>query len=159
MLRHYASPSRRNGLNTCSSTAAGSLVGILLVLTTWSACVTIPPFDPVSLEHATTLKADSLALLDKATDPPQQHEAAIAQLRQQLQQALEYEMNKPVKNTIAVGQWKLMIDPEGNLMGGFLKKWEAEQVGRSPEFVAGVKKLVGRAFDQIIQAENQKPKL
>ena len=51
-----------------------------------------------------------------------------------------------------------MNDPEGALLGGFLKKWTAENKGQSPAFLAGLAKNVSDAFDQIIKLENTKVK-
>jgi len=57
-----------------------------------------------------------------------------------------------------VKQWELLYNPEGNLLGGFLKKWETENQGQSPAFLDGVKKLVAAAFDEIIKLESRKVK-
>ena len=132
------------------------LCGGLFAIT---ACLpSVAPFDPVSLETAQTLKGEALGLIDKASDPPNLHADAITQLRQKLQDALNYETGKATPDEVAVKQWKLLNDPEGALLGGFLKKWEDGQVGRSSTFLDGVKSNVSRAFDEIIQAENQKPR-
>jgi len=123
----------------------------------FSSCATVSSKDPVSLQNAITLKAESLALLDKATDPPDAHTSEINALRQKLQAAIAYEKGKGELNAISVKQWELLANPDGNLLGGFLKKWETDGTGQSPAFIDGVKGLVTKAFDQIIKVENEKP--
>ncbi|NKB81441.1 MAG: hypothetical protein GKS05_06085 [Nitrospirales bacterium] len=141
---------------SCRHVALLILCGVGLVL---AACLpSMAPFDPVSLEMAQTLKKESMTLIGKATDPPNLHMDAITQVQKKLQDALNYEAAKVTPNEIAVRQWKLLGDPGRNLLGGFLKKWQDEKVGRSPTFLTNVKSLVSRAFDEIIQTENQKPK-
>jgi len=119
-------------------------------------CSFITSYDPTSYKTATDLKAESLLLIEKATDPPSTHAAAIESLRLKLRQAYEYEAGKGSANVITVKQWKLLYDPAGNLVGGFLKKWETENKGQSPAFINGAKELVEEAFNEIIKLENRK---
>lgn len=51
-----------------------------------------------------------------------------------------------------------LADPGGTLLGGFLRKWQAENKGQSPAFLEGAQKNVADAFDQIIELENRKSK-
>jgi hypothetical protein len=120
-------------------------------------CATVAQKDPVSLQNAIDLKVESLALLDKATDPPETHAAEIQDIQLRLQKALEYEKTRGELNAVSVQQWELLTDPEGNLLAGFLKKWVADGKGRTPAFIDGVKGLVTKAFDQIIKVESAKP--
>jgi len=113
--------------------------------------------DPLSLQNAIDLKVESLALLDRATDPPDAHAAEIQDMQLRIQKALEYEKSRGELNAVSVQEWELLADPEGNLLSGFLKKWEADGKGRSPAFIDGVKSLVTKAFDQIIKTESAKP--
>jgi hypothetical protein len=54
--------------------------------------------------------------------------------------------------------WELLGDPNGNLLGGFLKKWETENKGQSPAFLEGMGKNIAEAFDKIIELERHKVK-
>ncbi len=123
-----------------------------------AACALISHYDPTSYQHATDLKAQSLLLISKATDPPGVHAAEIADLHLKLQQAYEYERGKGKPNVITVQQWQILNDPERNLLGGFLKTWQTENIGQPSEFINGVSKNVGSAFDQIIKLESSKVK-
>jgi hypothetical protein len=133
-------------------------VSVVALALTLSACALISGYDATSYQHATDLKAESLILIEKATDPPAQHQAEIDTLRLKLRQAYEYERGKGKPNAITVQQWELLNDPRGALLGGFLKKWQDENAGQSRAFLQGVAKNVGDAFDQIIKLENGKVK-
>jgi len=130
----------------------------LLLLSVLSACALISNYDPTSYQNATNLKAEALLLVEKAKDPPNLHAAAIESLQLKLLQAYEYERGKGDPNRITVEQWKLLSDPEGALLGGFLKKWKGENKGQSDAFLKGLSKNVGEAFDQIIKLESSKVK-
>ena len=122
------------------------------------ACALITHYDPTSYKNATDLKAEALLLMDKAKDPPGIHAAAIDGLLLKLRQAYEYERGKGNPNMLTVKQWELLINPQGNLLGGFLQKWKVENRAQSPTFIEETAKLVGKAFDQIIELERAKVK-
>ncbi|RMH36424.1 MAG: hypothetical protein D6690_05835 [Nitrospirae bacterium] len=129
-------------------------LGLVLVLLQGIGCGSLAPTkDPAALQTAIDLKNEALALIEKATDPPAAHLGEIQALRQKLAAALEEEKQRSGPDAVSVKQWELLADPNGNLLGGFLTKWETEGTGRSPEFLAGVKQLVGQAFDQIIKLQ------
>jgi len=123
-----------------------------------SACPLVSFYDPTSYQRATDLKAESLMLIAKATDPPAAHAAQIDALRLKLSQAYEYERGKGKPNLTTVEQWKLLNDPDGALLGGFLKKWQTDNAGQSAAFVSGMSSNVGKAFDQIIKLDSAKVK-
>jgi len=122
------------------------------------ACAAITNYDPTSYKTATDLKAESLLLIEKATDPPNLHADEIASLRLKLRKALEYESGKGKPNTITVTQWRVLNSPTGGLIGGFLSNWEEKNAGFSEPFLEEVKENVGKAFDEIIKLENAKVK-
>ncbi len=128
-------------------------VTVLLV-----GCAAITGYDPTSYKTATDLKAEALLLIEKAKDPPSQHAAAIESLKVRLPQALEYEKGKGERNRFTKELRELISDPNGNLLGGFLKKWETENRGQSPAFLEGMTKNVGEAFGKIIELESRKVK-
>ena len=51
-----------------------------------------------------------------------------------------------------------MVNPDGNLMGGFITKWVNSEKAQGEVFRGGVKKNVTLGFDQIIRLENGKVK-
>ena len=154
----------REELNSAGRRVGGRCLGrgdsilMVAVALTLAACALITGYDPTSYQHATDLKAQSLVLIEKATEAPTKHIAEIEDLRLKLRQAYEYERGKGSPNAITVQQWELLNDPRGALLGGFLKKWQDENKGQSDAFLKGLAKNVGDAFDQIIKLENKKVK-
>ena len=136
----------------------GGFLAPLALSLVLSACALTSHYDATSYQNATNLKAEALLLIEKAKDPPGKHTAAIEGLRLRLLQAYEYERGKARPNRPTVEQWRLLIDPEAALIGGFLKKWRVENVAQSDAFLKGIAKNVGDAFDEIIKLQNAKVK-
>lgn len=118
----------------------------------------ISPYDAVSYKEATACKVDALALIQKAADPPALHQSEIDAMKSRLQKDIEYENGKGTSNQKTVDQWKLLADPNGHLVGGFLARWAIDNKSESPAFIAATTTNVSRTFDAIIQFENQKIK-
>ena len=123
-----------------------------------AGCATISTYDPVSYKNATDLKAESLLLVQKSTDTADKHADEINKVELELQQNLEYEKGKGKLNSLTLQQWQVLADPNGNLLGGFVKKWRGQATGFSPAFVDGVSKNISDAFDEIIRLEQNKVK-
>jgi hypothetical protein len=126
------------------------------------SCALMTGYDPTSYKTATDLKAESLILMDKATvEPDAAQLAKIEDMRVKLSKAYEYEAGKEGPNQITVKQWKTLNDPDGGLIGGFLKKWEGKKgtgEGLNPVLVTEAKGLVEDAFNEIIKIESAKVK-
>lgn len=118
----------------------------------WACESLIAPYNETAYEHATSLKAEALQLMDKATERFPDHAAEVAALMLRVEQAYEYSKGIP-KNEESAGQWRLLKDPDGNLLGGFMRRWRDEgTLGRT--FIDNAKKdTVGKAFDAIIALE------
>jgi hypothetical protein len=116
----------------------------------------IAPYRPVAYDKATSLKAEALKLMDKATEPYAQHQAAADTLRLNLDKAYEDAKGIP-KNEVATQLWETLKDPNHNLLGGFLKQWQQKSVLKKP-FIDEKKAQVGEAFDKIIALEVGKSK-
>lgn len=117
---------------------------------------TISQFNESAYRQAVQLKVQSLALLDKAAEPYANHANKAETLRQDLHTAYEYAKGRP-DNELSAGQWEIMIDPERNLMGGLLARWEEEGT-LSPVFVQELRGVISDAFDTIIGLESGKIK-
>jgi type IV secretory pathway TrbF-like protein len=129
-----------------------ALLGLALAL---AACgPSISQFNAQAYEHATSLKVDALALMEAATEPYAQHEADVQQLRTDLRKAYEFARGRP-NNEISARQWDILIDPERDLLGGFLRDWQ-ERSTLSAVFVTEKKAQVAEAFDTIIELESGK---
>ena len=129
---------------------------MLIVLVTWAACATISSFDQYAYTRTTSLKVDALNTLSLATGEYATNEKAVQELQTNLQKAYEYEKNRP-KNEITLSMWDLLLNPEGHLLGGFIKRWQNEKK-LNAVFIQEEKKLIGEAFDQIAGLESHKIK-
>jgi hypothetical protein len=128
------------------------ITGIIIYFSQCSGL--IARFDPIALEHATSLKREALELIDKANQPYEQHQQEIKELETKLEQAYQYAKEKP-KNTLSAKQWEILKDPGKNLLGGFIKHWE-ENNQLSSIFIQESKKVIADAFDTIIELEEGK---
>ncbi len=131
------------------------LATLLLVGLTLTACrPTISEYSARAYEQATSLKVESLALMENATDPYGEHASAVQSLRTELRKAHEFAEGRP-NNKISAQQWQILIDPERDLLGGFLRDWKA-QSSFSEAFVTEKKHQIAAAFDTIIELESGK---
>jgi hypothetical protein len=118
------------------------------------SCTTISPFSEVAYQRATSLKVDALKVMTTATSQFADHKNEVESLRSDIDKAFEYAKGRP-KNSISTEQWRILRDPDRNLLGGFLKRWETE--GKlSKTFVDEEKQIVSDSFDTIIGLESGK---
>ncbi len=134
-----------------SKSTLWALAGSLLLL----GCASlISEFDQKALDQAETLKATSLALMNKATNSHSDHKSEIDALKVAVEEAYAYAKQRE-QNLLTVKQWEVLKDAESNLLGGFLKLWESE--GKlDAVFVEEATKLVAAGFDNIIELEKAK---
>jgi hypothetical protein len=132
----------------------GAWRGLLLAAAVASCGPTISSFSPIAYEQATSLKVDALALMGRATEPFVDHRAETESLTVRLAKAYEFAKGRP-NNDISAQQWRILIDAERNLLGGFLARWKKESK-LSATFVTEAKGLVSDAFDTIIGLESGK---
>jgi hypothetical protein len=126
---------------------------LTLCLTIWS-CSSISVFSPEAYKQAVDLKVESLELMSFATSPYDDNEENVTYLKTELRKAYEFALGRP-NNELSAGQWEILINEDGNLLGGFLKRWETEKT-LSEMFVTEMQTLVSDAFDTIIGLESGK---
>ena len=131
-----------------------ALTLLMLVLFTVACAPLIGPYSPTSYQYATSLKAETLALMDKAEEPYSTHAAAVDALMVELDKAYEY-VNGVPSNKISAKQWEILIDKDGDLVGKFFKRWK-ENDTLSRVFIDEFKGVVADAFDEIICLEANK---
>ncbi|MEE8264017.1 MAG: hypothetical protein V3R40_02035 [Gammaproteobacteria bacterium] len=130
---------------------------VSILMATVNACSSlIATYSQAAYKQATSIKAESLVLMSKGTEPYNQHAQAVAALMLDVDKAYEYAKGRP-KNEISAGQWAKIKNPDKKLLGGFLKRWE-EQGQLSSAFVEEAKRQVAKAFNQIIELESGKNK-
>ena len=127
---------------------------LLFILTGLPGCASISLFSPAAYEQATSLKVESLTLMDKAAEPFEKRRIEVEALRMKIEKAYEYAKGRP-ENEISARQWELLKDPNRNLLGGFMKRWQ-ERSTLPRAFIDEAKGVISDAFDTIIGLESGK---
>jgi hypothetical protein len=122
----------------------------------WSCASMIAVFDQQAYVNATTLKAEASALMDQATEPFANHAVEVRAFMTRVDAAYEYANGLP-QNERSAGQWRILKNPEGNLLGGFLKLWKENGTLLKGDLEA-IKGNVLAGFDEIIKLEAAKIK-
>jgi len=130
-----------------------SILTLVFSLVLWS-CTSISVFSPEAYKQAVDLKVESINLMSDATLPYVGFVEEATYLETELTKAYEFSKGRP-DNEISTRQWEILINPDGNLLGGFLKRWEEEEK-LSQMFVTEMQMLVSNAFDTIIGLESGK---
>lgn len=105
-------------------------------------------------DQAVTLKISSLRLIDRANEPYSDHAQDVESLMYEIDKAYEYAKGRP-RNELSARQWKILKDPDGRLLGGFILRWK-EQETLSPVFISEAKGVISDAFDTLIGLESGK---
>lgn len=126
----------------------------LLACLAFAGCATIAGYDQHAYEKATEAKAETLALMDKATGSYSTRRAEIERVSLAIDKACEYDRGRAL-NSVTVQQWEILRNPERNLYGGFIKRWK-EKGSLRPAYIQEKKPDVAEAFDQIVQLERGK---
>jgi hypothetical protein len=130
-----------------------STLTLAFSLILWS-CTSISVFSPEAYKQAVDLKVETLELMSFATSPFDDNEESVTYLETELRKAYEFSKGRP-DNETSTRQWETLINSDGNLLGGFLKRWEEEEK-LSQMFVTEMQMLVSDAFDTIIGLESGK---
>lgn len=131
-------------------------ITLLILLVSVFGCATVSSFDQYAYTQTTSLKVDALNTMELATTDFASNEKAVQELQTNLQKVYEYEKNRP-KNEITLKMWDVILNPDGHLLGGFIKRWKNEKK-LNAVFIQEEKKMVGEAFDQIAGLESHKIK-
>jgi hypothetical protein len=117
---------------------------------------TIASYDQYAYTQTTSLKVDALNLMDSSIYNYQSETRSIATVKLNIQKLYEYDRNR-AKDTITLKQWKILMDTNGHLLGGFLVYRRKNKVVPKM-FIDDVKVKVGASFDQIAKLEGLKNK-
>ena len=130
---------------------------LVLALTIGACSSLIAPYNETSYRYATSLKPEALILMGRATDDYASHADEVDALMLKVEQAYEYVAGLP-KNEDTARQWEILKDPDGSLLGGFMRRWE-DKGKLSATLIANARDdNVGPAFDAIIALETLKIK-
>ncbi len=131
------------------------VVAIFLVSAT-TGCTTISHFDQTAYQQVTSVESDALTLMDKAVEDYSIHAKEVEDVNGKLLKAYLYDKNRP-KNEVTTSMWELLLNPDGNLYGGFISRWKTEsKLGAT--FVKEAKLKIQQNFDRIAQLESKKIK-
>jgi hypothetical protein len=130
------------------------LAPLILAAGSLSCSPIIAPFSQQAYQYAIELKVDSLKLMDLAEVPFEESEKRVDQHLTDIEKAYEFAKGRP-RNEHSTRQWELIMDPDQNLLGGFVKRWKA-QGSLSYPFIFESKRIVGEAFDAVIELESGK---
>lgn len=133
--------------------AGPSYVRSVVLALTISAC-SVALFSQRALDLAISIEQDATALMEQATNDFANHAADVDRLRQRVDSAVSLAASRP-HNEESLREWQLMADPNGNLLGGFLSRWEQGTTLSRP-FVDEKKIQVRRGFELIQQTEEAK---
>ncbi len=129
----------------------------LIILLLTAGCSNLSAvYSEQAYQQAVTLKVESLLLMDKAVEPYSAHAQEVELLTKRLQIAYQYALGRP-NNEITAEMWEILINPEKNLLGGFLARWE-ERGTLSRVFIEENQKIIADAFNTIIELESGKIK-
>jgi hypothetical protein len=121
-----------------------------------AACSTLPvgEYSLEAYKNATSLKAETLALIGRSTESYSTHVEEIEALNVRIDAAYEFAAGTP-NNQISAQQWLILRDPDGDLYGLFLSYWR--QRGQlAPAMSEQLGAQIGEAYDYIICLEANK---
>ena len=127
------------------------LVFIVLMV---SCAPLIGPYSPIAYQYATSLKAETLAMMEKAQEPYAEHKQQVEALMVELKKAHEFVKGVP-SNSLSAQQWDILIRKDGDLAGKFFTRWQ-ERGTMNEIFIVEFKAIVSDAFDEIICLEANK---
>ena len=124
------------------------LVGLAMVVAV-NGCATITKFDQNSYNSAQSLKEDALTIVQHPSP------SAVDNLSVRLDAQVAYETGKGKANRISAAQWKLIANPHGNLLGGWIKTYR-QGATMSPTYNEEKARQIGLAFDEVLKLEGGK---
>jgi hypothetical protein len=127
------------------------LIFVILIL---QSCSPVSLHSEAAYSQAVRLKLKSLDLMSKATEGYSKHAGEADSLKKELRFAYEYAKGRP-GNDAVTREWEIMINPDRNHIGGFLRIWKEDLI-LSPVFVDEARGVIGEAFDKIIGLESGK---
>lgn len=132
-----------------------SLLALLMLVV--AACAPlIAPYSLEAYKNATSLKAETLALIAESGDQFSAHETEVKALKVKLAAAQEFAAGMPM-NKLSATQWKIMNDPDGGLAGEYWALWERQGTIGATVMAEQIQQI-GASFDEIICLEANKEK-
>lgn len=114
----------------------------------------ISAYSAEAYKNATSLKARSLAMIDRSAQSYSSQASDATALMTDIDAAYEFSRGLPT-NSVSAAQWNAMRSPNEGLMGGFIAGWKRNGT-TSAFFRDEKKKQIARAYDYIICLEVNK---
>jgi hypothetical protein len=114
-----------------------------------NGCATITKFDQNSYNSAQSLKEDALTIVQHPSP------SAVDNLSVRLDAQVAYETGKGKANRISAAQWRLIQNPHGNLLGGWIRTYR-QGATMSPTYSEEKARQIGLAFDEVLKLEGGK---
>jgi hypothetical protein len=121
-------------------------------------CITVPIsyYDAATYKNLTSLKAETMLLVEKFDSKPVlEMEAKIEDVTLKLRQAYEYEIGKGNPNSDTARQFKIIVNLFNEDVTDFQ---DSGPGGLGPKFFQEASVVLGQAFDIAIETENLKNK-
>lgn len=115
------------------------------------------PFDAFSLSRTIDIKAQAIDLMKRGGKSFSSVSEDVSDFKATANSLIDFERDRGEKNLKTVQMWELMMDPNQNLLGGFLNRWENEGKLNGP-FIREAAGVVSKNFDKIIKLEKKKSK-
>ena len=128
--------------------------GVLILIIALAACDPLAnPYSADAYKQATSLKAQSLQLIQNGTQPFSSHASTSDALLLSISESYEFARGRGQKNTDeAAKQWAIIRDPNGGSVADFIRQWK-EQGRMNQLFVGEFGEIVSIQFDAIINLE------
>lgn len=117
----------------------------------------MPAMDTFSLDQNEIIKASVISLMKRGGKNFSSVSGDVMGLKTQINDLISYEQDKGPSNLKTVKMWETMMDPNQNLLGGFLNRWENEGKLNGP-FIKEAAGVVSKNMDKIINLEKKKKK-
>jgi hypothetical protein len=131
-----------------------TILGLVVVIALGACAPIIAEFSLEAYKNATSLKAETMALVDKSGGKYSTHSKEIEENTTKINAAYEFAAGLAA-NSLSAQQWNLLRNPDGNLYGGFIAVWK-KQGTTSPAYRNAKKAQIAAAFDTIICLESNK---
>ncbi len=145
---------------SCSSPTVHRRIAVAM-LSFWvllaAGCMPLSPdYSLDAYKTATTLKAETLALMSKANEPYRRHEDEIDALSTKIDAAYEFAAHRRA-NAAETALWDQLRAPDGQFFGTFLVQWrKSGTVGEY--FIGEYRGQVAEIYDTIICVEANREK-
>ena len=137
-----------------SLAAFGFLLAWAVILSSCQTPLAVSAYDPAAHQNAIALKMEAVALMATAGEQFAQHKDAVDALNVKIEAAYQVAAATP-RNELVAREWQVLKDPERDLYGGFIKRWQASGTLRTA-FREAASEQVAEAFDLIICLEAAK---